>query len=200
VADHAFDIGLTLAGMISTIHACRPDIHVNILAHSLGARVALRAVAALPKGHVHRLILLSGAEYRGLAQAAMATPCGRGLQALNVTSGENAVFDGIFRIAVPAAGWRDWPLSAGMTDAADWTDLRVDCPAALAALRAFGIRTRAPVTRVCHWSTYLRPGLFKLYRGVCDPGDPDLLARLAATLPSSPRYADRGRDLRLSPL
>jgi hypothetical protein len=201
VANRAFDTGRTLADMIREIKGLRPDVQINILAHSLGARVALTAVASLPQGHVQRLILLSGAEYRGLAQAAMATPCGRGTQVLNVTSGENALFDAMFRAAVPAPGWRDWPLSAGLADAPGWTDLRVDCPATLAALRGFGIRTRAPVTRVCHWSTYLRPGLFKLYRGVCDPAQPDLLARLATRLPRTTAMRDgRGPAARLSPL
>jgi len=201
VAQRAFDIGETLAMMIRHIKQVRPDVHLCIMAHSLGARVALAALADLPPRHVQRLILLSGAEYCGLARAAMASPAGRGAQVLNVTSGENALFDALFRAAVPAPRLTDWPLSAGLAEMPGWTDLRVDCPASLQALRDLGFPTRAPSTRVCHWSTYLRPGLFRLYRGVCDPARPDLLARLAASLPrKAPRDGRRGSAPRLSPL
>ena len=198
VAARAFEIGDTLAEIIIRIKAQRPDLHVNILGHSLGARVALSALAALPAGHVDRLILLSGAEYRGLASAAMASPAGRGAQVLNVTSGENAPFDALFRLAVPAPPLTDWPLAAGLPACPGWTDLRVDCPAARATLRGLGYPTRAPATRICHWSTYLRPGLFRLYRDICDPARPDPLPRLAAALrPAS--SLPRGEARRLSP-
>jgi len=201
VAQRAFGVGGSLANMIREIKRMRGDLRVNILAHSLGARVALAAVAELPARHVDRLILLSGAEYRGLARAAIDTPAGRTAQVLNVTSGENAVFDAIFRLAVPAPTLGDWPLSAGLRDAPGWVDLRVDCGEALGVLRGLGIHTRAPATRVCHWSTYLRPGLFTLYRGVFDPEQPDLLPRLAASLPRDAREtAPRRRAARLSPL
>lgn len=201
VAQDAFGVGDTLAALIREIRAERPDLHVNIIAHSLGARVALAALAALPRGHVDKMILMSGAEYRSLALAALASPAGRTAQVLNVTSGENRVFDAIYRLAVPAPAPGDWPLSVGLSGPGGWIDLRVDCPRTLAVLRGFGIRTRAPVTRVCHWSTYLRPGLFRLYRGVCDPARPDLLPRLAAALPrAAERSATRGPAPRLSPL
>jgi len=200
VAARAFGVGRTLADMLSSIKQLRPDLHVNIMAHSLGARVALAALNDLPRGHVDRLILLSGAEYRSIAVAAMRSPAGRAAQVLNVTSGENTLFDAMFRLGVPAPSLADWPLSGGLSEAPGWTDLRVDCPATLAVLRDFGIRTRAPATRVCHWSTYLRPGLFKLYRGVFDPARPDLMPRLAAALPRPAAALPRGRAARLSPL
>lgn len=200
VAARAFGVGSTLAGFIRDIKAERGDLHVNIMAHSLGARVALSALAELARGDVDRLILLSGAEYRSIAVAALRSPAGRATQMLNVTSGENTLFDAIFRLGVPAPSLSDWPLSGGVSAVPGWTDLRVDCPETLAVLRAHGIRTRASATRVCHWSTYLRPGLFRLYRDVFDPARPDLLPRLAAALPRPAAAAPRGRAARLSPL
>lgn len=201
VAARAFDIGGTLAGMIHRIKDMRPDLQVHILAHSLGARVALAAVAELQPGAVRRVVLLSGAEYRGLALAAMAAPGARQLQVVNVTSGENALFDALFRLAVPAPALTDWPIAAGFRDLAGWTDLSVDCPRTRAALRGAGYRTRPPATRICHWSTYLRPGLFPLYRDLMDPARPDPLHRLAAALPRRmPQLDTRGPAARLSPL
>ena len=111
-----------------------------------------RRVAELPARHVDRLILLSGAEYRGLARAAIDTPAGRTAQVLNVTSGENAVFDAIFRLAVPAPTLGDWPLSAGwLRDAPGWVDLRVDCGEALGrSARPRHPHPGAREARVCH--------------------------------------------------
>ncbi len=201
VAARAFDIGGTLAGLIHHIKDLRPDLQVHILAHSLGARVALAAVAELQPGAVRRAVLLSGAEYRGLARAAMAAPGARQVQVVNVTSAENALFDALFRLAVPAPTLGDWPIAAGLRDLAGWTDLRVDCAQTRDALRRAGYRTRPPATRICHWSTYLRPGLFPLYRDLMDPARPDPLPRLTAALPRPlARSAARGPAARLSPL
>jgi pimeloyl-ACP methyl ester carboxylesterase len=184
VAARAFDTGDDLARLLRLIRDVRGDVHVNLMAHSLGSRVALAALSALPAGHVDRMILLSGAEYRDLARAAMTSPAGRKVEVLNVTSGENAPFDALFRLCVPAPRLADWPLSAGLPGVPGWTDLRVDCPRTLAALRRMGLPTRAPHTRVCHWSTYLRPGLFRLYRAVCDPRQANVLDRITRALPT----------------
>ena len=158
---------------------------LTLMAHSLGARVALAALAELPARHVDRLILMSGAEYRDLARATMAGPGGRAVQVLNVTSGENAAFDVLFRLSVPAPRLADWPLSAGLPGVPGWTDLRVDCPRHRAVLRRMGFPTRPPATRICHWSTYLRPGLFRLYRAISRPEGAELMPRLAKALHDS---------------
>lgn len=201
VAGRAFEIGRTLAGMTHEIKRLRPDLRIGILAHSLGARVALSALRDGPPGTIDRIILLSGAEYRGHAKVAMASPGARATEVVNVTSGENALFDALFRLAVPAPTLTDWPISAGFGDLAGWTDLRVDCPDTRDALRRAGYRTRPPATRICHWSTYLRPGLFPLYRDLVDPKRPDPLPRLSAALPRPVPPCDAGGPApRLSPL
>ncbi len=182
VAERAFDAGAALARVIQEIHRLRPDLQVNILAHSLGARVVLCAIGALPEGIVSRIILMSGAEYRSHAVAAMASPGGRGVQVLNMCSGENAPFDALFRLSVRAPNLGERALSAGLAHLPGWVDLRIDCPRHRSVLRGFGLRTRAPATRICHWSTYLRPGVFGLYRQVLDPTQPDLVPRLATAL------------------
>ena len=205
VARRAFDIGRTLAGFIIEIKSLRADLQVHILAHSMGARVALAALADLPPGALRRIILLSGAEYRANARAAMTAAAAKSVDVVNVTSRENVLFDALFRLGVPAPASTDWPISAGFADLAGWTDLRVDCPQTRKMLRDAGYPTRAPTTRICHWSTYLRPGLFRLYRDLCDPTGPDPLARLEK-IPSPPRLsplrktASGGRPPRLSPL
>ncbi len=189
VADRAFEIGQHMSHLIRAISVKRPDVRVNVMAHSLGARVALAALSDVPAGLVDTMILLSGAEYRATALAAMTSPAGRHARVLNVASRENAVFDGLFRLCVPAPTFGDRALSAGLRDVPGWVDLRIDCPRHHAELSRLGVRTTRGPGRVCHWSTYLKPGMFKLYRRILDPEDPALLPflarRLATTSPSA---------------
>ena len=201
VATRAFAMGRVLADLIAHIRSHRPDLAVNLIAHSLGVRVALSALHDLRAGDVARLVLLSGAEYRSRARAAMASPAGRSARVLNVASGENALFDLIFRLFVPAPRVTDWALSAGIADVAGWSDLFIDRAASRAALQRLGIRIRAPQGKICHWSSYLRPGLFRLYRAVFDPNTPDILDRLDHALAQETRKsAEKRPRWGLSPL
>jgi pimeloyl-ACP methyl ester carboxylesterase len=199
-ATRAFDVGATLARLINDINALRPDLPVHLLAHSLGARVALSALSDARAGAVRHVILMSGAEYRSVALCAMASPAGRRARVVNMCSRENALFDGLFRLHVPPPVWTDRALSACVPHVPGWTDVRIDAAHHRARLREDGIRLRAPSTPICHWSTYLRPGLFKLYRALFDPAHPDFAARLEASLtlqkmprvtPLLPATADR---------
>lgn len=196
VAARAFVIGAVLADLITRIRSHRPDVAVNVMAHSLGARVALAALHRLRAGDVSHLLLLSGAEYRSQARAAMRSPAGRSARVLNVASDANALFDLIFRLAVPAPQVRDWALSGGMTDLAGWSDLFIDRSSSRAALRRLGIRLPAPSAPICHWSSYLRPGLFALYRAVLDPKRADFLDQLDRVLCQEMRKSGKKRGLR----
>jgi pimeloyl-ACP methyl ester carboxylesterase len=126
--------------MIGTIHRARPDLPVHIVAHSLGARVALTALETAPPGVLSRMILMSGAEYRGAAERALSLPAAARCHVLNVTSRENAAFDLMFRLAVPPARALDRPLSAGLGHMNGCTDLAIDHDATRAALGALGHR------------------------------------------------------------
>ncbi len=190
VAARGFEAGDALADAIQIMRQTRPDLILQIIAHSLGARVALAALERLGPHDIHQIILLSGAEYRSIAERVVA---GKSTGVLNVTSGENTLFDALFRGLVPAPRWRDWPLAAGLPQTARWVDLSIDRGADLAALNQLGFATRPPVTRICHWSGYLRPGLFKLYRGLFDPAQDGLFDDLARSLPARPVAAAKTR-------
>ncbi|AHM05603.1 hypothetical protein roselon_03345 [Roseibacterium elongatum DSM 19469] len=182
VARRARRVGHALAPLIAEIHHRRPDLRINLMGHSLGARVILAAMTAAPAGSVARVILLTGAEYRTAARAAMNAPAGRTAEVLNVTSGENAPFDALFRLAAPPLRPHDRTLCAGVPGTAGWTDLRIDRAKVRAVMGDLGFRLRPPNTHICHWSGYLRPGLFPLYRRVLAPEDQGLLAELSARL------------------
>jgi pimeloyl-ACP methyl ester carboxylesterase len=158
--------GRALAEVIGTVRRLRPA-PAHVVAHSLGARVALGAFAHLPEDAIGRALLLAGAETRAAAEAALATPAGRTAEIVNVRTRENTLFDLLFRTAIHPHRPCARTLGAGLgRDDRRWLDLRIDCPATRARLALRGFRIPPPARAVCHWSAYLRPGLFPLYRAL----------------------------------
>lgn len=152
--------GAALGGVIGEI-ATRTGRPVDLLGHSLGARVALAATEAAGAGEIGRAVLMAGAEFTRNARRAARSEAGKAAEFFNITSAENALFDAMLRAAL-GTGAR--VLGAGLRDAPDnWLDLRIDADHTRAALARRGYRIPAPKLKVCHWSTYLRPGLFRLY-------------------------------------
>ena len=176
--------GKALATLIADLAALGAG-PVNIMAHSLGARVALAALRDLNPGDIGRMILLTGAELRSTAEVALLSPAGRKAEVLNIISRENDVFDFIYEwlLAPHRIGAR--ALGAGLA-LPHCVTAQTDHPAHLAGLHALGFPTAPAAHRMCHWSTYLRPGLFPLYRAFLG-SDPSLsLADLRAALPDKP--------------
>jgi pimeloyl-ACP methyl ester carboxylesterase len=173
-----------------------PGRPFDVIAHSLGARVALSALPHARRGDFRRLILLAGAEARRPAEAAMATEAGRSVQVINITTRENDVFDLLFEVL--AAGWLDTAIGQGLRRTpANWLDVQIDQDATLAALARLGYPLPAPAARVNHWSPYLRRGVFTLYQALLDGSL--AVADLRAALPArrDPRWS---RLLRLRPM
>lgn len=140
---------------------------VDIVAHSLGARVALAGLRWAVAGSVARAILIAPAEFRKAAEAAMAAPAGRTADILNVTSRENDIFDALLKWLISPHLPSARTLGAGLrVPVPNWTELRIDDAETLKALSGLGYRVASPVRRICHWSGYLRPGLFPLYRSI----------------------------------
>ena len=138
---------------------------VQIIAHSMGARIALAALPLSRPGQISRMILLAAAETRKRALAALATPAGRAVEVVNVTTRENDLFDACF----------EWGIQLGLRTSIGqglgqrhegWHDLCIDQPRTLAALAALGHPLEHSQRRICHWSPYLRPGTAALYRAL----------------------------------
>ncbi len=162
--------GPALAEIARIVHSVsgRP---VQVIAHSMGARVALAALHHLPPGHIDRMILLAAAETRGTALTACQTPAGRAVEVINVTTRENDLFDAFFEwgvhLGLRTSIGQGLGLSLGR-GLPNWHDLWIDQPATLAALSALGHPLADPPRRICHWSPYLRPGTIALYRALID--------------------------------
>jgi pimeloyl-ACP methyl ester carboxylesterase len=156
--------GKALAEIARTVHDLTGR-GVQVIAHSMGARVALAALPQVAPGLITRLILLAAAETRGRALDALDSPAGRTVEVVNVTTRENDLFDAFF----------EWGIHFGLrtsigqglgTLCANWHDLWIDHPATLRALAVLGHPLSDPLHRICHWSPYLRPGTIALYRAL----------------------------------
>jgi hypothetical protein len=158
--------GAALAEIARTVHGMsgRP---IHVIAHSMGARVALSALEGLAPGQIGRMILLAAAETRGPSLAALATTAGRAVEVINVTTRENDLFDACF----------EWGIHLGLRTSIGqglgrahpgWHDLWIDQPRTLEGLARLGHPLSDPPRRICHWSPYLRPGTIGLYRALLD--------------------------------
>ncbi len=103
------------------------------------------------------------------------------MQVVNLTTRENDLFDFLF----------EWLAVAGLDTAigqglrwtpANWLGVQIDQDATLAALIRLGYPLPPPPARINHWSPYLRPGVFTLYRALLDGSLP--MAALRAALPT----------------
>jgi len=152
----AEEAGRALAALIVGMNRRGP---VGVLAHSLGVRVALSALPYLHPHDVTRMALLAGAEFRDTAERALA---GSGADVLNITSRENDGYDLLFEnLMAPLSGRK---AISTLPSGPRVVTVQIDAPLHRAALARAGFPTRPPERRICHWSAYLRPGLFRLYR------------------------------------
>ncbi|MBT0958847.1 alpha/beta hydrolase [Alphaproteobacteria bacterium KMM 3653] len=165
----AAQAGQALAGLIEDLAALAPGRRIDLMAHSMGARVVLSALPRLRPGLLGTAILMAGAEFRKPAEAALASPAGQSLQLINIISRENWLFDYMFEWALAPHLWRSRSLGRGLgrgliRGTAARVDLPIDDTAALSALKSHGLTIAPRQKRICHWSVYLRPGIFGLYR------------------------------------
>jgi len=198
--------GRGLAVLVRALRDAAPHRPVHLIGHSLGARVGLQALPHLPEAALSRAILLAGAEYASRAETALATPAGRAVEIVNVTSRENDLFDMLLERLIAPARPGDRSLGQGLTPRRNALTLQLDDPRTLAALAARGYRVAPPGRRICHWSGYLRPGVFDLHADLLRRPEALTLAVLRAALPAAPeprwsRLLARpsGRDRLLSP-
>ncbi|NHF74199.1 hypothetical protein [Paracoccus xiamenensis] len=165
---------------------------VQMIGHSLGGRVALQALAAAPAGSVGRIILMAAAELRPAAEAAIASPAGRLAEVINVTSRENDLFDFALELLVGRGRGRSPALGFGLSQPCpNWLDLQIDASEPRRALAGLGFDIGADTARACHWSPYMRAGLFDFYRVALGQPWALPLALLRAHLPArqTPRWS-----------
>ena len=169
--------------LATLLGATRRPVHV--IAHSLGLEVALEALHHVPAGRIGRILSLTGACYAGRVAAALDTPAGREAEFFNITSRENDAFDFLFErlVAPPCAG--DRAIGLGLTGTNVLT-LQLDCPRTLKHLARLGIHIAPARRRICHWSSYSRPGVMEFYADLLRRPEHLSMAALRAGLPPAP--------------
>jgi len=200
VYDRAGAMGPRLAELVARIQAAAPGRQVDLLAHSLGARVAIAALPHLDDAPA-RILLLGAAEFDARAREALAAARGPRPPAIyNVTARANDAYDAAFETFAPRRGWGERALGLGLADPPPfWVDLQLDRPEVAAWINARGIPLRPSATRLCHWSFYTRPGAFEVYQAILrrHPGWDVASLRaapcLAAQEPRWSRFAPRLR-------
>ena len=196
---------LALARTLELLVEAFPGREIDVVAHSLGARVALGALGALGQARrpalqrVGRVLLLAPAEMVGAAREAMywvdVASSTRKPLIYNVMARENDVFDVMAeRFAPRGPGVR--PICLGATglgrDREDWLDIQLDSPELLDWLRPRGVEIGGGARRACHWGVYNRPGALDLYARILrDRSNWSIAALRAAGMPMSvePRWS-----------
>lgn len=154
-----------LARLVQLLHRLAPERRVDLIGHSLGARVILGAVPLLAANTLGRIVLLAGADFAQRAERACTSHAGRSAEFFNITTRENDFFDFLFERAYSPMG-RQRALGTAGTAGENWLNIQLDNPATEAALHALGLPLGARKARICHWSVYLRPGVFRFYRAL----------------------------------
>ncbi|MEQ9695733.1 alpha/beta hydrolase [Shimia sp. SDUM112013] len=152
-----------LVRVVRMVRQMAPEKPINLIAHSMGAHLALSAMSMLTPGDLARVVLLNGATYQSHAERALQSPAGQLCELFNVVSNENRIYDTLFECVFPKQTPSDRALGRGL-EGKNVLTIRIDRQPVLEALGAkgFGI---APARHFhCHWSTYLRPGVFSFYR------------------------------------
>lgn len=184
--------GRCLADLIAMIRQIAPDRPIHLVAHSLGARVALGALPRLPAGAVARVLLLNGAEYGAAARAAIESAAGRAAEIISVTTRENDLFDFLLERLISAPEHGDRSLAQALPQRPNTLTVQLDHPDTLPSLERAGFRVAPGRARFyCHWSTYLRDGLFDFYRALLRQPEQTSLTHLRTLLPGmqDPRWS-----------
>lgn len=155
IYERAGEAGAALARLVRLIHVIAPERAVDVVAHSLGARVALQAITH--GARFDRVVFLSGAEGEAAARAVLDTAPGTDF--FNVTTRANAFYDALFALSVPCSG----KTLGRMQGPEHMVSIQMDRWPVRDALAQLGHPIAAPDRRMCHWSTYTAKGALRFY-------------------------------------
>lgn len=167
VYDRAAFYGFRLAELVRMVQRLAHGRSIDVIAHSLGARVALCALRHL-ETVPERMILLGAAEFDARAREHVQARAGAGTpQIYNITARANDFYDVMFETFAPRRRWSDRAVGLGpVRDLPQWLDIQIDRQDVTAWINAQGVRLRPSEVRFCHWSFYTRAGAFDLYQAI----------------------------------
>ena len=161
----AVEAGKVLAEVIRHVHHLNPRRLIHFIGHSMGTELALEALHHIPTGALSRIVSLTGAAYQSRTIAALTTAAGREAEFINIISRENDLFDFLFETFIQPPCRGDLSIGAGLR-APNAVTLQIDCPATVDHLSAMIFPVASPERRICHWSSYTRPGVLRVYNAL----------------------------------
>ena len=160
--------GSHLGRLIDWIGELSPGRKIDIIAHSLGARVTFSGLLRAKNTNMGRIILMGGAEYKSVVERYFRhinrSPK---LEVFCVRTRRNAFVDFLFETFAPRPHPTDTAIGRGYQGPrANWMNIRLDDPAMLTMLSTRGIGISPPTSMklVDHWGFYNRAGILKFYQ------------------------------------
>ena len=181
----AVEAGRVLADIITELHRLNPGRPMHFLGHSMGTELVLEALQHIPPKALCRIISMTGAAYHSRTLQALATPAGQHAEFINVISRENDLFDALYELLIQPPQKGDRSIGNGL-EAANVVTLQIDCPATLDHLSKLIFPITAPERRVCHWSSYTRPGILQVYNALLRDPNALSLTSLRGGVPPRP--------------
>lgn len=156
--------GKSLAQLVNWLRMLAPMRKIDIMAHSMGARVALQSTAHITGDNLGRVVMMGGAEFGAFALHALTARAAKSAEFYNVTTRQNDLYDWLFEQYAPRPGPQDRAIGAGFSfSLKNWIDIQIDNQDILDWFKAQSVEISPPQSRICHWSFYTRPGVFELY-------------------------------------
>ena len=177
--------GRVLAGIITDLHRINPNRRIHFIGHSMGTELALEALHRIPPGALHRIISMTGAAYHSRAMEALLTPAGQKAEFINVVSRENDLFDFMYEWLIQPPLKGDHSIGRGL-QAPNAVTVQIDCTETLDHLSGMISPVAEAQRRVCHWSSYTRPGVLRVYNALLRNPDGLNLTTLRRGLPARP--------------
>ena len=155
--------GVELGQLIKALRSNYPKTPIHLMAHSMGARVVLRAFHTLGAGNIERAILMFPAEYEVPSEAALNTDAGQTCEILTIASRENAFYEYLFSWMNLAGHQMGRAFGGYQPSRTNHVTVWIDRKEIIDALHSMDIQVGTRKRRLCHWSAYTRTGIFNLY-------------------------------------
>lgn len=162
--DQAAYVATILAQLLVDIEQIAPNRKIDLVSHSLGARVTLLGIDQANSSNIGKVILMGAAEYKSVAQS---SAMNSDAEFYNLTSRENDIFDFLFETFAKSSNKNDRALGNGLDQAlSNWVDIQIDRKEVIQYFISRGIVITDQPKRLCHWSFYTRSGMMDLYHNI----------------------------------
>ncbi len=136
--ERAGQVAPALAYLLDIFGEIAPRRPVDLMAHSLGARVGLQALQHLKHGNLSRFVCLAGVEFCAVTLLALQAPIARKVSFYNVTSEHFSLFHRRMHYFGPRPGPSDGLLCRGFAfPRKNWIDIRLGEPEVRGPLNNF---------------------------------------------------------------